>query len=227
MAPLQRRGRRCGRRGCIAAHGRLFALSKWPLHRISARRGRPANPWVSIDGLNAWQWGSLLKRRRIHRRGAVASARLLHRRKRCRPGRVEASSTRAVGGRRRRPGRPALRAAARGRPRGRLRHVGRQPHRADAGREALVAVRLARHCLAHLEEDLVTCVGPTATSLNGDSLDGIKLSLARWVIGWKLKDPTWQGHSNARIAVCASARHQPLRVLTFLDHLAQSLVLPD
>ena len=60
--------------------------------------------------------------------------------------------------------------------------------------------KLREHCLAHLEEDFVTCVGPTTTSLNGDSLDRIKLSLARWVIGWKLDDPTSYGHTDARIA---------------------------
>jgi predicted dienelactone hydrolase len=68
--------------------------------------------------------------------------------------------------------------------------------------------RLREHCLAHLEEDFVTCVGPTTTSLNGDSLDRIKLSLARWVIGWKLDDPTSYGYTDARIAaVVAGVPH--------------------
>ncbi|MFO1213377.1 MAG: dienelactone hydrolase [Burkholderiaceae bacterium] len=68
--------------------------------------------------------------------------------------------------------------------------------------------KLQEHCLAHLEEDFVTCVGPTTTSLNGDSLDRIKLSLARWVIGWKLDDPTSYGHTDARIAaVVAGVPH--------------------
>jgi len=67
---------------------------------------------------------------------------------------------------------------------------------------------LRAHCLAHLEEDFVTCVGPTATSLNGDSLDRIKLSLARWVIGWKMDDATSYGHTDARIAaVVAGVPH--------------------
>jgi predicted dienelactone hydrolase len=67
---------------------------------------------------------------------------------------------------------------------------------------------LREHCLAHLEEDFVTCVGPTTTSLNGDSLDRFKLSLARWVIGWKLDDPTSFGHEDARIAaVVAGVPH--------------------
>jgi predicted dienelactone hydrolase len=67
---------------------------------------------------------------------------------------------------------------------------------------------LRAHCLAHLEEDFVTCVGPTTTSLSGDSLDRIKLSMARWVIGWKLDDPTSYGHTDARIAaVVAGVPH--------------------
>ncbi len=67
---------------------------------------------------------------------------------------------------------------------------------------------LREHCMAHLEEDFVTCVGPATTSLNGDSLDRIKLSLARWVIGWKLDDSTSYGHADARIAaVVAGVPH--------------------
>jgi len=74
------------------------------------------------------------------------------------------------------------------------------------GRWSSAALR--DHCLAHLEEDFVTCVGPTTTSLDGTSLDGIKLSLARWVIGWKLDDPTSYGHTDARIAaVVAGVPH--------------------
>ncbi len=67
---------------------------------------------------------------------------------------------------------------------------------------------LREHCLAHLEEDFVTCVGPTTMSLNGDLLDWIKLSLARWVLGWKLDDSTSYGHTDARIAaVVAGVPH--------------------
>jgi predicted dienelactone hydrolase len=74
------------------------------------------------------------------------------------------------------------------------------------GRWSLSTLR--EHCLAHLEEDFITCVGPATTSLNGDSLDRIKLSLARWVIGWKLDDPTSFGHEDARIAaVVAGVPH--------------------
>jgi len=59
---------------------------------------------------------------------------------------------------------------------------------------------LRSHCLAHLEEDFVTCVGPTTTSLTGGGFDGLKLAVARWVIGWKMDDPAWYGHTDARIA---------------------------
>jgi predicted dienelactone hydrolase len=59
---------------------------------------------------------------------------------------------------------------------------------------------LRDHCLAHLQDDFVACVGPTTTSLTGGALDGVKLALARWVIGWTLDDPTWYGHTDARIA---------------------------
>lgn len=59
---------------------------------------------------------------------------------------------------------------------------------------------LRDHCLANLADDFVTCVGPTTTSLTGGWLDGPKLALASWLIGWKLNDPTWYGHTDARIA---------------------------
>ena len=58
---------------------------------------------------------------------------------------------------------------------------------------------LRDHCLAHLEEDFVTCVGPTTTRLTGGWIDGVKLAVARWMIGWKMDDPTWYGHIDARI----------------------------
>jgi DNA-binding transcriptional LysR family regulator len=38
--------------------------------------------------------------------------------------------------------------------------------------------------------------------------------------------PQWQPPASGIWAVYASARHQPLRVRSFLDHLAQRLVLP-
>lgn len=59
---------------------------------------------------------------------------------------------------------------------------------------------LRDHCLKHLNDDFVTCVGPTINSPTGGWLDGVKLALAHWVIAWKLDDPTWYGHTDARIA---------------------------
>jgi predicted dienelactone hydrolase len=59
---------------------------------------------------------------------------------------------------------------------------------------------LRNHCLAHLEQDFVACVGPSAPRLTGGWLDCAKLAVARWVIGWKMDDPTWYGHIDTRIA---------------------------
>lgn len=59
---------------------------------------------------------------------------------------------------------------------------------------------LRDHCLAHLEEDSVACVGPTAMSLTGGWFDRVKLAVARWVIGWKTNDAAWYGYTDARIA---------------------------
>ena len=59
---------------------------------------------------------------------------------------------------------------------------------------------LCDHCLTHLEEDFVACVGPAMPSLNGGALDDVKLTLARWVLGWKLGDLNWYGHTDPRIA---------------------------
>lgn len=63
---------------------------------------------------------------------------------------------------------------------------------------------LRDHCLTHLEEDFVGCVGPATTSLTGGWLDGVKLAVARWVIGWKMDDEAWYGHTDARIAAIAA-----------------------
>lgn len=63
---------------------------------------------------------------------------------------------------------------------------------------------LRDHCLANLQDDFVACVGPTTVSLTGGWFDGVKLAVARWVIGWKLDDPTWYGHTDERIAAVAA-----------------------
>jgi predicted dienelactone hydrolase len=59
---------------------------------------------------------------------------------------------------------------------------------------------LRDHCGAHLEEDFVTCVGPTTVRLTGGWLDGVKLAVARWANGWLRDDSTWHEHTDPRIA---------------------------
>lgn len=58
---------------------------------------------------------------------------------------------------------------------------------------------LRAHCLADLEQDFTTCVGPHLT-LGASWLGDVKKAVARWVIGWKLDDPAWYGHTDPRIA---------------------------
>ena len=61
-----------------------------------------------------------------------------------------------------------------------------------------------RHCLAHMEDDFPACVG-LATSLRGNFLDPVKLTLARWVHRVRFDDETWYSHTDPRIqAVIAS-----------------------
>ena len=58
---------------------------------------------------------------------------------------------------------------------------------------------LRAHCLAHLEQDFATCVGPSIAAPTGGWFDGIKLAVVRWVIGWKLDDSAWNSHTDPRI----------------------------
>ncbi|RZK99728.1 MAG: dienelactone hydrolase [Rubrivivax sp.] len=58
--------------------------------------------------------------------------------------------------------------------------------------------RFNRHCQAHMAEDFQTCVG-LITRLNGGPLDGVKVAVARWVIGLKFTDETWHEHTDPRI----------------------------
>jgi predicted dienelactone hydrolase len=58
---------------------------------------------------------------------------------------------------------------------------------------------LEEHCEAHIREDFQSCVG-LATRLRGNALDGVKETLALWVIRWRLGDATWQTHTDPRIA---------------------------
>jgi predicted dienelactone hydrolase len=58
---------------------------------------------------------------------------------------------------------------------------------------------LLRHCEAHLEDDFHTCVG-LALDLKGDSFDGMKKTVARTAIRWKLDDPQWYAYTDPRIS---------------------------
>jgi predicted dienelactone hydrolase len=58
---------------------------------------------------------------------------------------------------------------------------------------------LRDHCELHIADDFPTCVG-LATQLRGDALDGVKKSLALFVIRRKLDDAQWYGHTDPRIA---------------------------
>jgi len=61
-----------------------------------------------------------------------------------------------------------------------------------------------RHCLAHMADDFPACVGLT-TSLRGNALDPVKLTLARWVHRVRFNDETLYGLEDPRIkAVIAS-----------------------
>jgi predicted dienelactone hydrolase len=57
---------------------------------------------------------------------------------------------------------------------------------------------LAQHCQAHIAEDFATCVGP-ATSLKGDAFDGVRETVALWVIAWRLSDAAWVTYSDPRV----------------------------
>jgi predicted dienelactone hydrolase len=57
---------------------------------------------------------------------------------------------------------------------------------------------LREHCQAHLDDDFSSCVG-AAMQLRGDGFDGIKKFAARRMIGWRLTDTQWYGHTDPRI----------------------------
>ena len=62
----------------------------------------------------------------------------------------------------------------------------------------------ARHCDAHLADDFQTCVG-LITRLTGGPLDGLKLWVARQVIGLTFRDDTPQQHHDPRVAAVVAA----------------------
>lgn len=58
--------------------------------------------------------------------------------------------------------------------------------------------RLARHCEAHIAEDFPSCVG-LSSSLKGDLFDGMRKTVALWVIAWRFSDASWQSHADPRV----------------------------
>lgn len=59
--------------------------------------------------------------------------------------------------------------------------------------------RLRKHCEAHLAEDFYSCVG-LAVRLTGGFFDGLKKTVALWIIRWKLDDTAYYEYSDPRIA---------------------------
>jgi predicted dienelactone hydrolase len=59
--------------------------------------------------------------------------------------------------------------------------------------------RLVQHCQADIARDFNGCVG-LATHLTGGMMDGIKKTVALWVIRWKFNDPKWYSYNDPRIA---------------------------
>jgi predicted dienelactone hydrolase len=60
------------------------------------------------------------------------------------------------------------------------------------------AGQLRTHCEANFLQDFQACVGPSIR-LTGGWLDGIKTSLAQWIVRSKPADPTWHSHTDPRI----------------------------
>jgi predicted dienelactone hydrolase len=57
---------------------------------------------------------------------------------------------------------------------------------------------LRQYCAAHLEDDFPSCVG-LRSRLNGDMLDGVKKTVARFLIDRRLDDSAWYSHADARV----------------------------
>jgi len=63
--------------------------------------------------------------------------------------------------------------------------------------------RFRDHCASHITEDFQSCVG-LATRLTGGVLDGLKKTIALWVIRYRFSDATWRTHTDPRIAAVAA-----------------------
>ena len=57
-----------------------------------------------------------------------------------------------------------------------------------------------QHCESHISEDFQACVG-LAAQLNGSLLDGLKTTIALWVIRYRFRDAAWRTHTDPRITV--------------------------
>jgi predicted dienelactone hydrolase len=81
--------------------------------------------------------------------------------------------------------------------------------------------RMKEHCEAHIAEDFHSCVG-VATRLTGGFFDGVKISIALWILRNKLDDPAWYSYTDPRIAVIVA--DVPYAVDFDLSSLAQPRV---
>jgi predicted dienelactone hydrolase len=64
--------------------------------------------------------------------------------------------------------------------------------------------QLLAHCEANLAEDFTACTG-AASQLRGNFLDGLKKTIAMYLIRWNLRDDAdWYRHTDARIAAIVS-----------------------
>ena len=64
--------------------------------------------------------------------------------------------------------------------------------------------RLVQHCEADIARDFNGCVG-LATHLTGGIMDGVKKTVALWIIRWKFDDATWYSYDDPRIAAVVAA----------------------
>jgi predicted dienelactone hydrolase len=64
--------------------------------------------------------------------------------------------------------------------------------------------RFRDHCRSHIAEDFPACVG-LAARLNGDVLDGVKKTIALWVIRYRFSDTAWRAHTDPRVAAVVAS----------------------
>jgi predicted dienelactone hydrolase len=61
-----------------------------------------------------------------------------------------------------------------------------------------------QHCESHIADDFQACVG-LATGLRGNFVDGLKTTVALWVIRYRFGDAAWRTHTDPRIAAIVAA----------------------